>query len=86
MSTLKLTDMYGRTLAEIDLGEPDERGYFNNDNVFLVIDGRDYGSLFIHPQEDGTPTIALGQYDQEQEWWIERNPITALPPIQQRDL
>lgn len=48
-------------------------------NLYLAIDGQEFGSLWITYGEDGTPKITLGQYDPETEGWEERSAIVALP-------
>lgn len=78
---MKLTLDACKTLAEIDLGESD-RGYFDDKdlgvtggNLYLYLDGVEYGSLFFFRREDGTVTITLGQLDLQTQEWEERNPL-----------
>ncbi len=83
MSILSLD--LGESTLQIDLGEIDEHGtggeLLYSGNVYLHIDGREYGSLFIHRGPDGAPQISLGQYQDDAEEWVEANPIQAIPPI-----
>ena len=44
-------------------------------NLYIIIDGKEYGSLWFH-ERDGQPEIALGQFVDEALMWDERNPIT----------
>lgn len=45
-------------------------------NLYIVIDGKEYGSLWFH-ERDGQPQITLGQFvAEDQHMWDERNPIT----------
>lgn len=78
-------DPEGRHLGPlITLDLPtDERGYveegdlgLSGGNLYIVIDGKEYGSLWFH-ERDGQPEIALGQFiAEDQHMWDERNPIT----------
>lgn len=51
----------------------------NGGNLYLYIDGRELGSLFISYDEHGRPSITLGQYDPETEGWEERVTIKHIP-------
>ena len=81
--TIKAVDR----LIEIDLDEPtssafDKYGYFNGEtwggNVYLYVDGEEYGSLFVH-QHDGKTLVTLGQYDDETQEWVTRNDLRPIP-------
>ena len=78
------TDPEGRFVGPLlTLDVPtNERGYveegdlgLSGGNLYIVIDGKEYGSLFFM-QEDGKPTVTLGQYDERYMCWVEHNPIT----------
>lgn len=83
---MKLTLNFGNRQEEIDLGDPDTRdGLFDNGdigayagNIYLYVDGREYGSLFIHHDEHG-PIIELGQFDETADEWVTRAALRALP-------
>lgn len=83
---MKLTLNFGHRQEEIDLGEPDARdGLFDNGeigayagNIYLYVDGREYGSLFIHHDDQG-PIIELGQFDETSDEWVTRAALRALP-------
>ena len=81
MSVLSLD--LGENQLRIDLGEIDEHGtggeLIYSGNIYLHIDGREYGSLFITRGPDGAPQIALGQYQEAAEQWVQVNPIQAIP-------
>ena len=75
-------DAAGRTIADIDLGETVESGtglgYFDagelsatGGNLYLNIDGEEYGSLFFFREPDGTVSITLGSFDPERQDWVE---------------
>lgn len=76
---MRLTlDGAGANLASIDLGEPGERGYFEEGelantggNLYLNLDGEEYGSLFFF-QRDGVVTITLGAFDPHRHEWVEK--------------
>lgn len=63
----------------VDLGKPDEYGEFSDSpysgNVYLAIDDKLYGSLFIHLNDAGEPIITLGQYDPHTQEWEPRNDL-----------
>lgn len=68
------------TIAVIDLGDG-ACGYFTGEsiggNLYLHLDGEEYGSLFINPNDDtGQPEIALGQFDGETQDWEYRARLT----------
>ena len=48
---------------------------------YLHIDGKEYGSLYIHHDQDG-PLIELGQYDPDADEWVQR---AQLRPIRLRE-
>ena len=85
-SPAKLTLNFGHRQEEIDLGEPDARdGLFDNGeigayagNIYLYVDGREYGSLFIYHDDQG-PVIELGQFDETADEWVTRAALRALP-------
>lgn len=76
-------------LAEIDLGEPDNGLLDDGDlsttggNLYIEIDGKEWGSLFFHTDADGRLVIELGQYDRSMEQWETRNPLTV--PVDDTD-
>lgn len=85
MSTLTLKTEQ-RTI-EIDLGDA-KSGLFDGEtlggNVYLYVDGVEFGSIFVHKAYDGQQftdetQISLGQYDDGSEEWEERARIKALP-------
>jgi hypothetical protein len=47
-------------------------------NLYLYIDGREMGSLWITYDDDGTPKITLGQYDEESQGWEERSEVLPI--------
>ncbi len=50
-------------------------------NLYIFIDGKEYGSLHFSEGEDGKPKVTLGQYDDASEEWQSRNPLThPVPP------
>ncbi len=64
----------------VDLGTPNNYGDFDDTgyegNLYLRINGRLYGSLYIrHDAAAGHPTITLGQYDPAAQQWEPRNEI-----------
>lgn len=70
----------GGTPWTVDLGKPDEYGEYGeygeseySGNVYLSIDGQLYGSIFVHLNEAGEPTITLGQYNPHTQEWEPRN-------------
>ena len=81
MSVLSLD--LGERQEQINLGEITEYGadgeLLYSGNVYLYIDGREYGSLFISRGPDGEPKITLGQYQKAADEWVAENPIQALP-------
>lgn len=97
---MKLTlDAAGLPLADIDLGEASARtphgsgGYFDDDgdlsatggNLYISIDGKEYGSLFFFREADGTVSVTLGAFDPDEQGWEEKNPLrgpwdATLPP------
>ena len=84
-----LTIDLGWRQETIDLGDPDEKdGLFDDGdigayagNIYLHIDGKEYGSLYIHHDQDG-PLIELGQYDPDADEWVQR---AQLRPIRIRE-
>lgn len=83
---MKLTlDAAGPTLAEIDLGEPTGNYYDEGalaatcGNLYLNLDGVEYGSLFFYRRADGAVTITLGQFDHERQEWVDR--VTLDRPV-----
>lgn len=57
-----------------EYGDFDEAAY--EGNLYLTINGRLYGSLYIrHDADAGHPTITLGQYDPAAQQWEPRNEI-----------
>lgn len=74
-----LTFDAGGTPWVVNLGKPDQYGEYSDTpysgNVYLTIDGQLYGSLFIHLNDAGEPTITLGQYDPRTQEWEPRNDL-----------
>ena len=66
---LKIQDTFGQGVS-FDIVDPDN-------NFYLSINDVEYGAVFVHQDENGTVTMTLRQYDQEQEKWIERNSIQS---------
>lgn len=65
-------------VGKIDLGEPSDYGYFDQGylaqyggNIYILVDGVEYGSLFFYRRPDGTMTISLGAFDAESDEWVE---------------
>lgn len=54
----------------------DANGSAGATNLWIEIDGVVYGSLFFGRGDDGRWRIELGQPDDVQGQWVERNPIT----------
>ena len=48
-------------------------------NLYLEIDGKELGSLWITYDEKGEPKITLGQYDPESGDWVERSSVQYVP-------
>ena len=71
-----------RPLASIDVTPEDDAPVSlaaggltaTSGNLYLYVDGIEYGSLLIEWIE-GKPSIHLGQYDDQTEDWEPRNPI-----------
>lgn len=69
------------TRIALNLGNAND-GYFDEGdlaeyygNIYLLIDGQEYGSLFVH--RDGERiTITLGRYSPDRRQWEEVNPLT----------
>jgi hypothetical protein len=79
-TTIVEIDAGSGTPASIDLGTANEYGDFDEagheGNLYLRINGRLYGSLYIrHDAAAGHPTITLGQYDPATQLWEPRNEI-----------
>lgn len=68
-TAVQLRDYYGELLADL---EP------LNGNIYIYVDGAEYGSLFFHRDDDGRVVVSLGQYDGDAEQWVPRNPVTAI--------
>lgn len=87
MSTLTLHCPRSDKRIEIDLGEAnggDFDGETLGGNVYLYVDGVEYGSIFVHKKWDGQQytdetRISLGQYDDDAQEWVERSSISAIP-------
>lgn len=87
---MKLTlDAAGATIATVDLGEP-ERGYFDGadlghtgGNLYLNIDGKEYGSLFFFADDDGTVVITLGAFVPRTQDWQDKNPLKGPIPFEE---
>lgn len=81
MSVLSLD--LGESQLQINLGEIDEHGtggeLIYSGNIYLHIDGREYGSLFITRGENGAPQITLGQFQEAADEWVPANPIREIP-------
>lgn len=83
--TVTLTNGVSDTpIATIDLG-PSSGVYFDRGdlaavagNLYLFIDGKEYGSLFFHRTRDegGEVAVELGQFDATEQQWVSRNPLT----------
>lgn len=83
---MKLTIDLGYDQIDVDLGEPSsdgDIGFFDNGdlhhyngNVYLHIDGQEYGSLFIYAV-GGRPRIELGQFLPEAQQWESVNPLIS---------
>lgn len=79
-------DAGGPIIATIDLGEAIPNYFEEGDlgstagNLYLGLDGKEYGSLFFYRENDGTVTITLGAFDFAKQEWDEKNPLTA--PVQ----
>lgn len=48
-------------------------------NLYIYVDGKEYGSLFFDRLEDGRLVIELGQYDVVEQHWVDRNPVGVIP-------
>jgi hypothetical protein len=85
---MKLTlDAAGPPLANIELGEPDT-GYFDGadlgatgGNIYINIDGKEYGSLFFYREADGTVSVTLGAFDPDTQGWENKNPLRGPIPF-----
>lgn len=69
-------------IHDFDLGEPDESGMFDTEyggNLYLFIDGAEYGSLLARTDTDGQITLTLGQENDGDQEWQQRNPVSATP-------
>lgn len=86
---MKLTLDLGHRQIDIDLGAPsddDGHGFFDDGdlaafggNLYLRLDGQEYGSLFIYTV-DGKARIELGQYLPEANQWESVNPLVSTVP------
>lgn len=80
-SILSLEGDHGE-LARIDV--TDEGGWAGGDlsanggNLYLYIDGKEMGSIWIQYDADG-PKVTLGQYDPETMDWEERSTVRHIP-------
>lgn len=70
------------TLADIDLGEASDAGYFEGGdlgstagNLYIRLDGVEYGSLFFFRETDGRVTVTLGAFDAASQDWVERKTL-----------
>lgn len=70
-------------LASIELGDPNRSGYFEEGdlgstagNLYILLDGVEWGSLFFYRREDGTMTVALGQFSPDTSEWEEAGELT----------
>lgn len=85
-------DAAGPTIATIDLGEANRDGVISTDhgsyfesgdlgftsgNLYINIDGQEYGSLFFFQKPDGTITITLGHIDVEHGDWIDTSVLNG---------
>lgn len=70
------------TLATINLDENAGDLRATGGNLYLNIDGVEWGSVWFDT-EAGTLRIMLGQFDLDEQWWAERNPLTH--PTQYND-
>ena len=82
------------TVASVELGpaaEPSNPGvgvgYFDagdlagyGGNLYLFADGVEIGSLFFHTV-DGRLRVALGQFDPQEQEWVERNPVGVMTDL-----
>ena len=75
----------GERVIQIDLGEITEHGtggeLIYSGNAYLHIDGVEFGSLFIHRDAAGLPTITLGQFSPRADEWVAANPLHAIPSL-----
>lgn len=86
---MKLTIELGHRHIDIDLGEPSDaegHGFFDDGdlagyggNLYLYLDGQEYGSLFFYTV-DGKPRIELGQFRPEPQQWESVNPLVSTVP------
>lgn len=86
---MRLTLDHGGTAIELDLGAPSSKegvGFFDDadfaaygGNIYLHIDGVEYGQLFFYTV-DGKPRIELGQFIPAAQQWEPVNPLTTSVP------
>ncbi len=86
---MKLTIELGHRQIDIDLGESSDtegHGFYDDGdlaayggNLYLYLDGQEYGSLFFYTV-DGKPRIELGQFRPEPQQWESVNPLVSTVP------
>lgn len=87
--TFILTVDHGGTSLTLNLGETRSTegiGFFDDGdlasyggNIYLHIDGQEYGQLFFYT-ENGQPRIELGQFTPASQQWEPANPLTTSVP------
>lgn len=77
---IEFRDPEGGKVGSVDLGEFDEVGSLGIDNVYVYVNGVEFGSLWVHPaEEDGALVLSVGQYDEVEDQWVERSTLRPLP-------
>lgn len=71
---IQLADGRGKVLATISTTQLPYDG-----NLYLHLDGAEYGSLWIRRQPSGVPAVTLGAFDPDADEWAASE--TLLKPI-----
>lgn len=48
-------------------------------NIVIRVNGKEFGTLFFARDGKGSLEVMLGQFDPQQQEWVDRNPIQVLP-------
>lgn len=81
MSYITIHNGDGMMIERFDGVAPDSNGLMVSDDlphgqIFLAIDGVEYGSIALNQVIPGQFHIELGQYDPTFDQWAPQNPIT----------
>lgn len=70
--TVELRREGGGVVARVDV--PADR---YGENIYIIIDGREYGSVWVHDDGD-TPVVTLGQFKPESFAWEDCNDLRPI--------